>query len=77
VLGVRIPPGLRTVREEKMFKKLSTYLQDVKTEMAKVSWPSKDELVESTTIVIILSLILAVFVFGVDQGLSNILKIIL
>jgi preprotein translocase subunit SecE len=60
-----------------MFNKLATYLRDVKVEMAKVSWPSKDELVESTTIVIILSLVLAVFVFGVDQGLSNILKAIL
>jgi preprotein translocase subunit SecE len=60
-----------------MFKKLATYLQDVKVEMAKVSWPSREELVESTTIVIILSLVLAVFVFGVDQGLSNILKMIL
>ena len=60
-----------------MFKKLATYLQDVKTEMAKVSWPTKDELMESTVIVIILSLVLAVFVFGIDQGLSNILKIIL
>lgn len=60
-----------------MFKKLSTYLRDVKTEMSKVSWPTRDELVESTGIVILLSLVLAVFIFGIDQGLSNILKIIL
>jgi preprotein translocase subunit SecE len=60
-----------------MFNKLATYLRDVKTEMAKVSWPTRDELVESTTIVIILALVLAVFIFGVDQGLSNILKVIL
>jgi preprotein translocase subunit SecE len=60
-----------------MFKKLSTYLRDVRTEMTKVSWPSREELIESTTIVIVLSLILAVFIFGVDQSLSNILKLIL
>jgi preprotein translocase subunit SecE len=60
-----------------MFKKLATYLRDVKIEMSKVSWPTRDELMESTAIVILLSLVLAVFVFVIDQGLSNILKVIL
>ena len=60
-----------------MFKKLANYLKDVRTEMAKVSWPTREELKESTVIVIILSLILAVYVFTVDTGLSNILKIVL
>jgi preprotein translocase subunit SecE len=60
-----------------MYKKLSNYLSDVKIEMSKVSWPTKNELMESTVIIIILSFILAIFVFGVDQGLSNIMKLIL
>ena len=60
-----------------MIQKAVNYVKDVRTEMAKVSWPTRGELYESTIIVLVLSLILAVFVFGVDQGLSNILKIIL
>ena len=60
-----------------MIQKAVNYVKDVKTEMAKVSWPTRAELYESTIIVLVLSLILAIFVFGVDQGLSNILKIIL
>jgi len=60
-----------------MIQKAVNYVKDVKTEMAKVSWPTREELYESTIIVLVLSLILAIFVFGVDQGLSNILKIIL
>ncbi len=60
-----------------MFKKISNYLKDVQLEMSKVSWPAREELSESTVIVIILCLILATFVFIVDTGLSNILKIIL
>ncbi len=59
-----------------MIKKLTNYLQNVQIEMAKVSWPTRDELSESTVIVIILCLILAVYVFGIDTGLSNILKIV-
>jgi len=60
-----------------MIQKAVNYVKDVRTEMAKVSWPTRAELYESTIIVLVLSLILAIFVFGVDQGLSNILKIIL
>jgi len=60
-----------------MIQKAVNYVKDVRAEMAKVSWPTREELYESTIIVLVLSLILAIFVFGVDQGLSNILKIIL
>ncbi len=60
-----------------MIQKAVNYFKDVRIEMAKVSWPTREELYESTIIVLVLSLILAIFVFGVDQGLSNILKIIL
>ncbi len=60
-----------------MFKKITNYLKDVRVEMAKVSWPTREELKESTIIVIILSLILAIFVFTVDTGLTSILKIVL
>jgi preprotein translocase subunit SecE len=64
------------VEDGTMIQKALNYLKDVKTEMAKVSWPTRDELYESTLIVLALSCVLAIFVFGVDQGLSNILKVI-
>ncbi len=60
-----------------MFAKIRNYLRDVRNEMSKVSWPTKDELRDSTVIVIVLCLILAIFIFGVDTGLSNIMKMVL
>jgi len=53
------------------------YLSDVRTETAKVIWPSKAELRGSAVIVIILSLLLAVFVFFIDQIASRLLKLII
>ncbi len=44
--------------------------------MSKVIWPSKVELRDSTVIVIVLSLLLAVFVFAADLILNNILKLV-
>ena len=60
-----------------MIGKAVKYLSDVRTETAKVIWPSKAELRGSAVIVIILSLLLAVFVFFIDQIASRLLKLII
>lgn len=60
-----------------MFSKVINYLRDVRQEMSKVSWPTREELVESTTIVLILSGILSVYMFVVDTALSKIVQFIL
>ncbi|TKJ40499.1 preprotein translocase subunit SecE [candidate division LCP-89 bacterium B3_LCP] len=59
-----------------MVKKFSNYLKDVQVEMTKVSWPTKDELRESTMIVIFLAIILAIYIFGIDTGLTNLMKMV-
>ena len=60
-----------------MIKKVFTYFGDVKTEMSKVSWPTRTELIGSARLVLILSLILAVLVFVVDRILNFLLGIII
>jgi len=60
-----------------MLNKAMKYLADVRVEMAKVLWPTKAELRESSTIVVILSLLLAVFTFSIDIILNRVLKFIL
>jgi preprotein translocase subunit SecE len=45
--------------------------------MDKVTWPSREELMESTKIVILVTLIIAVFAWVVDFAVSEILKAIL
>ncbi len=60
-----------------MWQKLFRFLKEVRIELTKVTWSTKDELIGSTIVVIILSLILSVFVGLVDLGLSNISGVIL
>jgi len=60
-----------------VLNKITKYINDVKTEMGKVIWPTRAQLIESSTIVVILSLILAVFTFGVDFILNRLLKLVL
>ena len=60
-----------------MFKKAINYLKEVRQEMSKVTWPTRGELWESTVIVLVLSGILALFIFGADLSLTKLIKIIL
>ena len=57
-----------------MFQKAMRFLKDVKVEMAKVSWPTREELKGSTIVVIVVSLLFAAFVFLADQILSRLVN---
>ncbi|HNW61111.1 MAG TPA: preprotein translocase subunit SecE [bacterium] len=59
-----------------MFQKLANFVREVRTEMSKVSWPSRDQLKGQTLVVIFVSLFFAVFIFLIDHGLSSLLKLL-
>tara|TARA_R110002096_G_scaffold183757_4_gene361831 strand:- start:1016 stop:1198 length:183 start_codon:yes stop_codon:yes gene_type:complete len=56
--------------------KLSGIFDGVVTEFKKVSWPTQKELVDNTIIVVVFSIILSIFIFGVDQVYSAALEFI-
>lgn len=60
-----------------MIKKIRNFFDGVAFEMKKVSWPSWQKLKGSTVVVLVLSLILAVFLFVVDLILSRIINVVL
>jgi preprotein translocase subunit SecE len=50
--------------------KLVQFFKDVKVEFTKVSWPTKAELIQSTIVVGVVSLVVTVFIFVVDRILT-------
>ena len=59
-----------------MIEKIKAFLIDTKNELKKVTWPTKEELKESTKVVIVGTLLLTVFTGIIDQILSRIVKLI-
>ena len=59
-----------------MFKKISNYFGEVRQELSKVSWPTREELYGSVVVVVVLCLILSIFVYGVDLGLNSLFSFI-
>ena len=54
-----------------MIQKISQYFNGVQAEMKKVTWLSKEEMLGSTVIVGVFSVMIALFLFFVDFGLSE------
>jgi len=60
-----------------MKKKIIDFFVDIVKEMNKVTWPKKEELRESTIIVIASCVIFSIFVYFVDQIIGQLVKIVL
>ena len=56
--------------------KIINYFKSINVEMKKVSWLTKKQLVNSTVIVLVFAFIISIFLFVLDFGLSEIVKII-
>lgn len=60
-----------------MLNKVKEFFREVKVEMKKVVFPSKDELIGSTWVVIITVIVISLFLGVVDLGLSKLVGIAL
>jgi len=58
-----------------MLKKLKPFLQEVKQELKKTSWSTKEQLISSTIVVIVTVIILAVFIGIVDFLLAHFINV--
>ena len=57
--------------------KVGEFLQQVKAELQKVTWPTRKETYGSTMVVIVLVLMVAVFLWVVDSALSTAIQTLL
>ena len=60
-----------------MFTKIAKFLTDVRAEMAKVSWPTRPELLNSTMIVAVVSILFTIYIFSADYILSTVMRFLM
>jgi preprotein translocase subunit SecE len=56
------------------FESAKQFLREVKTELKKVTWPSRKDTLSGTLVVLVAVFIIAIFLGIVDSGLSNLIK---
>ena len=52
------------------FARMKKYFKDTKSELKKVTWPSKEQLKKNTIIIITFIIIVGIFLFAVDMLFS-------
>jgi preprotein translocase subunit SecE len=73
-----LPPSEKT-REgmHEYWERVIRYLREVRTEMDKVSWPQKKEIIGSTLVVIVSVFLVSFFLGLVDLGLQKLVGLFL
>jgi preprotein translocase subunit SecE len=59
-----------------LIERLKTFLAETRVELRKVTWPTREELKESTKVVIVSTFLVTIFVGIVDQILSRIIRLV-
>ena len=58
------------------FARIGKWLKEMKSELKKVQWPTRKQTVNNTLIVIAVTRIAAVFIYGIDTVFGRLLQLI-
>jgi preprotein translocase subunit SecE len=58
-----------------MFERMTNYLKGVRAEVARVSWPTRNEVITLTALILLLVVILTLYIWGVDGVFGTLLKL--
>ncbi len=58
-----------------LFKRLAQFIHEVRVELKKVSWPTRDQMVAFTVVTLVTSVALTALVFGLDAMLKELVFI--
>ena len=56
---------------------LVTYIKESRVELLKVTWPTRQEVIQHTLVVVVVSIALAAFLGGLDYGFSKLLELVI
>ena len=66
----------QVAKKESIWLRIRKYFRGVASELKKVSWPTRKELINSTVIVLVFIVVFAATVGLIDLGLGSLLKLI-
>jgi len=67
---------MKTKTKQSLVKRISVFIQEVKQEIKRVTWPSRRETTLTTVVVFIFSMLAAIYFVIVDKIIVTLLKFI-
>ncbi len=59
-----------------MFKRLTQYLRNSRAELSRVTWPTRDEVIQATQATLVFVVITALFLLVVDGVFGNLIGLL-
>ena len=67
----------RRIRQELYMQKITTFLESVKIELGKVTWPTRKETIATTGVVVMIVFLISLYLGACDIILSKLMRLIL
>ena len=58
-----------------MFEKITNFFKGVRGELARVTWPSRAEVISLTGLILVVVIILTIYIWGVDTVVQGLLRV--
>jgi len=59
-----------------MGERIVNYLKGVRAEVARVSWPTRNEVISLTALIVLLTALITVYIWGVDGIIGTLLRLL-
>ncbi len=64
-------PGGKRGDQKSLFRRFTGFMHEVRVELERVSWPTREQMIAFTSVTVITSTVLTLLVFGMDLGLRE------
>jgi preprotein translocase subunit SecE len=58
-------------------RQVTGFLKDAQVEVRKVVWPTRQEAIQTTAVVLVVVLVAALFLWALDAGLSKLIRLLM
>ena len=57
-----------------MFERITNYLKGVRSEVDRVSWPTRSEVISFTVLILVLVVVMTIYIWGVDTIIQAVIR---
>jgi len=58
-----------------MIERFVNYLKGVRQEVSRVTWPTRNEIITLTALILVLTVVLTLYIWGVDGVIATVLRL--
>lgn len=63
-------------KKKPFFARMKSYFIETKSELKKVTWPSKDQMKQNTAVIIVFIILIGLFLFAFDMAFSGLFSLL-